>query len=95
MFCSARSCDRVFGNLFKNDIWTFLSKRSWCDFPAWIAKSQELKGCEQVVSEYGGPAEEEDRHDQDQHVDHLDHQDDGDRDEDDEQVLSKNMILYI
>ena len=40
-------------------------------FSAWIAKSKELKGCEGVVGEDGGPAEEEDRHDQDQHVDHL------------------------
>ena len=64
-------------------------------FSAWIAKAKQLKGSQRVVGEDGGPAEEEDRHDQDQHVDHLDHQDDGDRDEDDEQVLSKNMILYI
>ena len=64
-------------------------------FPAWISKAKQLKGSQRVVGQDGGPAEEEDRHDQDQHVDHLDHQDDGDRDEDDEQVLSKNMILYI
>ena len=64
-------------------------------FSAWIAKAKQLKGSQRVVGEDGGPAEEEDRHDQDQHVDHLDHHDDGDRDEDDEQVLSKNMILYI
>ena len=38
---------------------------------AWIAKSKELKGSEGVIGEDGGPAEEEDRHDQDQHVDHL------------------------
>ena len=38
---------------------------------AWIAKSKELKGGEGVIGEDGGPAEEEDRHDQDQHVDHL------------------------
>ena len=59
-------------------------------FSAWIAKAKQLKGSQRVVGEDGGPAEEEHRHDQDQHVDHLDHQDDGD-----EQVLSKNMILYI
>ena len=41
-------------------------------FSAWIAKSKKLKGGEGVVGEDGGPAEEEDRHDQDQHVDHLD-----------------------
>ena len=38
---------------------------------AWIAKSKELKGSEGVIGEDGGPAEEEHRHDQDQHVDHL------------------------
>ena len=38
---------------------------------AWIAKSKELKGGEGVIGEDGGPAEEEDCHDQDQHVDHL------------------------
>ena len=38
---------------------------------AWIAKSKELKGSEGVIGEDGGPAEEEDCHDQDQHVDHL------------------------
>ena len=64
-------------------------------FSAWIAKAKQLKGSQRVVGEDGGPAEEEDRHDQDQHVDHLVHQDDGDCDENDEQVLSKNMILYI
>ena len=64
-------------------------------FPAWISKAKELKGSQCVVGENGGPAEEEDRHDQDQHVDHLDHHDDSDCDENDEHVLSKNMILYI
>ena len=57
--------------------------------------SKKFEGGKEVVGEDWSPAEEEDRHDQDQHVDHLDHQDDGDSDEDDEQVLSKNMILYI
>ena len=38
---------------------------------AWIAKSKELKGGEGVIGEDWGPTEEEDRHDQDQHVDHL------------------------
>ena len=74
----------------------FLSKRSWCDFSAWIAKSQELEGCEQVVGEYGGPAEEEDRHDQDQHVDHLDHhnddeEEDGDDDNDQGQTEQQDQ----
>ena len=45
-------------------------------FSAWIAKAKQLKGSQRVVGEDGGPAEEEDRHDQDQHVDHLGHHDD-------------------
>ena len=57
--------------------------------------AHQLEGCEQVVGEDRGPAEEEDRHDQDQHVDHLDHHDDSDCDENDEQVLSKNIINLV
>ena len=33
--------------------------------------AQELEGGQEVVGEDGSPAEEEDCHDQDQHVDHL------------------------
>ena len=33
--------------------------------------AQELKGGQEVVGEDWSPAEEEDCHDQDQHVDHL------------------------
>ena len=53
---------------------TFIVKTdvdNFCPKTAWISKAKELKGGEGVVGEDGGPAEEEDRHDQDQHVDHL------------------------
>lgn len=36
-----------------------------------VAGAQHLEGGQQVVGEDGGPAEEEHRHDQDQHVDHF------------------------
>ena len=36
-----------------------------------VVRSQELEGGEEVEGEDGGPAEEEEDHDQDQHVDHL------------------------
>ena len=52
--------------------------------------AHQFEGSQQVVGEDGGPAHEEDRHDQDQHVDHLGHHDDddfgGEKDVDDDQA---------
>ena len=52
--------------------------------------AHQFKGGQQIVGEDRGPAHEEDRHDQDQHVDHLGHHDDddfgGEKDVDDDQA---------
>ena len=36
-----------------------------------VVRPKQLKGGQQVEGEDGGPADEEQEHDQDQHVDHL------------------------
>ena len=49
-----------------------LLEKSWIrEYFAWVAKSKKLECSQCVVGEDRSPAEEEDRHDQNQHVDHL------------------------